>query len=123
MEAVREGLWVKTPVGGVARYANDYYFRRSDDVERVPGNPWFICTLWLASWYVARAQSRAELREARELLEWVLAYTLPTGVMAEQVHPYTGEALSVAPLTWSHSTFVQVVGEYGARWQELPEAS
>lgn len=122
MEAVREGLWVKTPVGGVARYANDYYFRRSDEVERVPGNPWFICTLWLASWYVARAQSRAELREARELLEWVLLYTLPTGVMAEQVHPYTGEALSVAPLTWSHATFVQVVGEYGARWQELAEA-
>lgn len=119
MEAVRDGLWVKTEVGGLARYANDYYFRRSDDIARVPGNPWFICTLWLAGWHVARAQCREDLAAARELIEWVVRYSLPTGIMAEQVHPYTGEPLSVAPLTWSHATFVQVVGDYGRRWCEL----
>lgn len=119
MEAVREGLWVKTEIGGVARYANDYYFRRSDDIERVPGNPWFICTLWLATWYIARAESRTDLKEARELIDWATAYAMPTGVMAEQVHPYTGESLSVAPLTWSHATFVQAVGDYLECWQEL----
>ncbi|MGQ9511975.1 hypothetical protein [Thermodesulfitimonas sp.] len=81
MEAVRDGLWVKTEVDGVAQYANDYYFRRSDDVARVPGNPWFICTLWLADWYVARAQSREGLAAARELIEWAVRYSLPTGIM------------------------------------------
>src|SRR5947199_7129209 len=34
-------------VGGVARYENDYYHRISNDIAAVPGNPWFICTLWL----------------------------------------------------------------------------
>lgn len=119
MEAVREGLWVKTDVGGVARYTGDYYFRRSDDVANVPGNPWFVCTLWLAAWYVARAEHREDLVPARELIEWAARYASPTGIMAEQVHPYTGEPLSVAPLTWSHATFVQVVEDYGRRWCEL----
>jgi hypothetical protein len=27
-------------------------------------------------------------------------------VLAEQVHPTTGEPLSVSPLTWSHATYV-----------------
>ena len=32
--------------------------------------------------------------------------------MAEQLHPYTGEPLSVSPLTWSHATYVRAVREY-----------
>ena len=31
------------------------------------------------------------------------------GILAEQLHCYTGEPLSVAPLTWSHATFVETV--------------
>ena len=37
--------------------------------------------------------------------------SLPSGVLAEQVHPYPGEPLSVSPLTWSHATFVAAVLE------------
>ncbi len=48
MRAVEDKLWVKTRVGGLARYENDYYHRVSNDIAAVPGNPWFICTLWLA---------------------------------------------------------------------------
>jgi GH15 family glucan-1,4-alpha-glucosidase len=47
MKQVEEKLWVKTRVGGLARYENDYYHRVSNDIASVPGNPWFICTLWL----------------------------------------------------------------------------
>src|SRR5438270_4139319 len=48
MRAVEDRLTVRTPVGGVARYENDYYFQISPDIANVPGNPWFVATLWLA---------------------------------------------------------------------------
>lgn len=38
-------------------------------------------------------------------------------------HPYTGEPLSVAPLTWSHATFCQVVLSYLAKWESLRNLS
>jgi len=116
MRAVEDRLWVKSEVGGVARYENDYYHRVSDDV---PGNPWFICTLWLAQWRIAAAKTPADLAGALAIFEWVVKHALPSGIMAEQVHPFTGEPLSVSPLTWSHSTVVAAVREYVARRREL----
>jgi len=115
MEAVERRLWCQTPVGGVARYEDDYYHQTSRDLDRVPGNPWFICTLWLADWHAARATTVAELARSRELIEWVTAHALPSGVLAEQVHPETGEPLSVSPLTWSHAAFVESVTGYVRR--------
>jgi len=112
MRAIEEGLWVKTDVGGMARYVNDYYFRRSDDLERVPGNPWLISTLWLAEWYTAAAKNGRGLERARELLYWAYRLRSPAGMLAEQVHPYTGEPLSVSPLAWSHATYCQAVLRY-----------
>ncbi|MDI6907652.1 MAG: glycoside hydrolase family 15 protein [Thermoanaerobacterales bacterium] len=119
MQAIADGLTVKTDVGGVARYTGDYYFRHSDDISKVPGNPWFICTLWLADWYIARAHSEAELAPALELLEWCCRHSGPTGHFAEQLHPYTGEPLSVSPLTWSHATFCHVTAHYLGKLEEL----
>ncbi|MGO0123557.1 glycoside hydrolase family 15 protein [Desulfothermobacter acidiphilus] len=119
MEKVRETLWVKTEVGGIARYYGDYYFRQTEDLTRAPGNPWIICTLWLAQYYLRIARSIDELRRARELLEWSVRHSLPTGVMPEQLHPFTGAPLSVAPLAWSHSTYVVTFQEYCARYREL----
>jgi GH15 family glucan-1,4-alpha-glucosidase len=112
MEALERRLWCQTEVGGMARYEDDYYHQVSNDVARVPGNPWFICTLWLADWYAARAASLGDLSRACELLEWVAAHALPSGALAEQVHPFTGEPLSVSPLTWSHAAFVGSVNAY-----------
>ena len=119
MKAIEERLWVKSSVGGVARYENDYYHRISDDIRSVAGNPWFICTLWLADWRIARARSVAELREALPVLDWVASHALPSGVLAEQVHPYNNAPLSVSPLTWSHATVVSTLVGYMRKLEEM----
>jgi glucoamylase len=112
MQAIQERLWVKTVVGGIARYENDGYHQVSQDLDNVPGNPWFISTLWVAEWLAKTAQSGVELAKSRELLEWATRHALPSGIMAEQLHPYTGEPLSVSPLTWSHAAYVNALLEY-----------
>lgn len=119
MRAVRERLWCKTEVGGLARYENDYYHQVSKDIARIPGNPWYICTLWLAQHAIAAAATRDDLRPAIEMLQWTAARRCASGVLAEQVHPTTGEPLSVSPLTWSHATVVTVVQEYLDRCEAL----
>ncbi|HVB63788.1 MAG TPA: glycoside hydrolase family 15 protein [Nitrolancea sp.] len=112
MHMVRERLWVKTEIGGMARYEADEYQRVSPDKTHVPGNPWFICTLWLAEWLAETAHSEEDLAQAMALLKWVCDHALASGVLAEQVHPYTGEPLSVSPLTWSHAALVTTVHAY-----------
>jgi GH15 family glucan-1,4-alpha-glucosidase len=115
MEAVRERLSVKTAVGGIARYENDWYHQVTPDVTNVPGNPWFICTIWLAEWHIALATTPGDLAPAAEILEWVVDHALPSGVLAEQVHPFTNAPMSVSPLTWSHAAFVTAVLNYVER--------
>jgi GH15 family glucan-1,4-alpha-glucosidase len=112
MKAIEQRLTVRTPIGGIARYENDYYFQVSQDVTNVPGNPWFVSTLWLAEWYIATAATLDDLERPLALLRWCASKALPSGVLAEQVHPYTGEPLSVSPLTWSHAAFVSAVQHY-----------
>ncbi len=119
MCSIQEGLWVKTDVGGIARYTNDYYFRVSDDIETVPGNPWFICTLWLARWHIAIATSVEEMQIARTTLEWASDRAMEAGLLSEQLHPYDGSPISVAPLTWSHATFIETVVDYVNKYNQL----
>jgi oligosaccharide amylase len=113
-EHLHERLWVNTEVGGMARYERDQYQRVSDD-PNVTGNPWFVCTLWLAQWQIARAKSLDELAEPAGLMRWVAARALPSGVLAEQVNPYNDEPLSVSPLTWSHAELVRTVLQYARK--------
>lgn len=115
MTAVEEKL-MNGGFGGIARYENDGYMRGSDTG---PGNSWFICTLWLAEYYVARAKTTHDLVPALDLLQWTVERALPSGVLAEQVDPATGQEMSVSPLTWSHSTFVAAVHSYLTRAREL----
>ena len=82
-------------------------------------NPWFISTMWLAEYYIAKAKKIEDLQKAKELFEWAVQRALPSGAMSEQLNPYTGEALSVAPLTWSHAGFVIAVVKYCDRMKEL----
>lgn len=112
LEAVHDRLWVRTDVGGLARHEDDTYQQVSRDIGNVPGNPWFVCTAWLAEWYTARAKTADDLLPALNLLHWIAERALPSGVLAEQVNPYTNDPLSVSPLTWSHAEYVTAFLEY-----------
>ncbi|MGI8787668.1 MAG: glycoside hydrolase family 15 protein [Pyrinomonadaceae bacterium] len=116
MRAIEETLSIKTEIGGIGRFENDDYMRVADDTN---GNAWFICTLWLADYYIAVSQSKEDLRKALEILEWTTKRAQPSGVLAEQVNPLTGEAVSVSPLTWSHSTFVATTLRYLEKLKEF----
>jgi glucoamylase len=119
MQAIQKELWVQTNVGGVARYTDDHYHQVSQDITNVPGNPWFICTLWLAEWYAMTAKHVDELKPSLDLLVWVAEHALPSGILAEQVDPYTDQPLSVSPLTWSHAAYVSTVLTYLQRRRHL----
>ncbi len=120
MDRLRERLWVQTDVGGFARYEHDYYHQvESNDIERVPGNPWVICTLWQAQYLIARARTMPELRQALPLIEWAVERANISGIQAEQYHPHTGAPISVSPLTWSHSTYVVACIEYMNKFNEI----
>lgn len=121
MQAVEEGLWVRTDIGGIARYRQDYYFQKNRDIDRVPGNPWILCTLWLAEYYIERSRLREELEPAERLLEWTVQRAMESGALPEQVHPETGEPVSVAPLTWSHAAFILTVSKYQEKRRQFEE--
>lgn len=109
MQQIYNKLWCKKTIGGLGRYENDPFYRISNES---PSNPWFVTTLWLAQYYIAIAKSKEDLEKAMVIINWVVDHALPSGVLAEQVNPHTNEPLSVAPLTWSHATFIAVVNEY-----------
>jgi GH15 family glucan-1,4-alpha-glucosidase len=119
MQAYRQKLWVQTEVGGIARYQYDYYQAQCTPSEKVPGNPWVICTLWLMMEEIFSAETEGELVESLKYLEWVHNHSSRSGVLAEQINPFDGKPLSVAPLTWSHATVVEVVMLYLKKVREL----
>ena len=119
MRAVEERLCAKTEIGGVARYEGDGYMRVTNDESQAVGNPWFICTLWLAEYRIASARTLEELERSVELLEWTVKRALPSGVLAEQVDPLSGAPLSVSPLTWSHATVVSTIMAYLRKLEAL----
>jgi glucoamylase len=120
MRQMQQLLSVKTGVGGYARYERDYYHQiERDDTQRVPGNPWAICSLWRAQYVIAKARREEEMSEALGLLEWCWYRADESGVLAEQFHPHTGAPISVSPLTWSHATYVIVVMEYLTKLEKL----
>lgn len=123
VQAIMDRLWLKTDVGGCARYEGDWYQRWSDLPANVPGNPWFICTLWLAQYAIASARSIEDLAQAKTQLRWAREHALHSGILAEQAHPFSGVPLSVSPLTWSHATFCMAFDEYVERWNNLRQDS
>lgn len=99
---LQDKLWLETEIGGMARKDNDHYLREDDSL---PGNPWFISTLWMAQYYL----TLGEPAKAKPYLKWVLDHADATGLLAEQADPHTGFSRSVKPLTWSHAEFVKTV--------------
>ncbi|SJZ45248.1 glycoside hydrolase family 15 protein [Selenihalanaerobacter shriftii] len=119
MQAIEDRLWVNTEVGGIARYEADDYFKSSDNLDKVPGNPWIISTLWLADWYIKIAEKIEDLEPAQRLINWVVDHTYSDNLLPEQIHPHQNRILSVAPLTWSHATFVGIIIKYQEKLAEF----
>ena len=109
MKQTKEALTLRTPVGGIARYQGDNYFRTVSDVQ---GNPWFITTLWYTQYAIARAASDHDLETVRADLNWVERSALRSGILSEQLNPYTREQVSAAPLTWSHAEYIRTIIMY-----------
>lgn len=93
--------------GGCAipRYENDAYCRPHQDA---PSNYWHITTLWYAQYCI----ETGDIGEAQKVLDWVVQHAYPSGVLAEQINPRTGNSESVAPLTWSHAEFIATLLDY-----------
>jgi GH15 family glucan-1,4-alpha-glucosidase len=116
MNRLVNNLWLKTETGGMSRYKDDDYYRIS---ANAPCNPWFICTLWLAKWRIARANSMDELKDSLKVLSWAVQHASKSGIIGEQVNPFNGESISVSPLIWSHAEFVLTVSQYLEKYQLL----
>jgi GH15 family glucan-1,4-alpha-glucosidase len=99
LEHVEKRLLNSSPIGGVIRYENDNYFL---DKRQYKGNPWIVCTLWLAQVYAATNRQD----EAKQLVDWAYSRTQPSGVLSEQFDPENGSAISVTPLVWSHAEVI-----------------
>jgi GH15 family glucan-1,4-alpha-glucosidase len=121
IKAIEERLAVRTDIGGIARYEKDRFCCVTDDFGRVPGNPWIVCTLWLAQYKIATAQTTAQLESAAKILWWVAKHARPTGVLPEQLHPFDNRSISVCPLAWSHAEFIITVVDYAAKLRALRE--
>ncbi len=103
VECLENNLLVHSPIGGLARYQDDYYHRASAEL---PGNPWVICSLWLGRVKAMMSRSEDDIASSKEWLEWCCKRQLEGGALPEQVHPYTGLPIYVAPLTWSHAEYI-----------------
>jgi GH15 family glucan-1,4-alpha-glucosidase len=115
-EEIKNKLITNTLISGVVRFEGDKYYRVSDSS---PSNPWFITTLWLAQYYLMKAKTEAELEESRKWIEWAVTYSLKSGVLSEQINPYTGEQISASPLAWSHAEFIITVIGYLSKLKDF----
>lgn len=116
MEKTKELLTVRTPVGGIARYEGDKYYKNSTIPQ---GNPWIITSLWWAQYAIARARTDDDLDAVRRLLERVARYGGSTGILPEQLDPETGAPVSASPLAWSHAEYLRTVVAYLERCKAL----
>lgn len=119
MQRLKNHLTIRTPVGGLARYSRDPYHAVVKGTEDVPGNPWIITTLWYAVWQIEMAGNVEDMKAPLEALQWAKKWTTPSGIMAEQLDPYSGKHLSVSPLTWSHSVYIDTFLRYTEKMKKL----
>jgi GH15 family glucan-1,4-alpha-glucosidase len=102
---VETDLFKKGPAGGVIRYVGDDYFLGK---PQYGGNPWIVCTMWLAQYYI----SANRRDEAADLINWALDRRAPSGALSEQFDPENGTPLGVMPLVWSHAELVNTILDF-----------
>lgn len=113
---VEECLKVQTPFGGYMRYEGDNYYRSGSHASP---NPWCITTLWMAQYLIKAARTKKDLEAPYGILRWTFDRATKSGILPEQINPYTGEHLSTAPLVWSHAEYVLTVLNYIERHRSL----
>lgn len=118
LQTIEDRLRVDAHTTGYVRYENDTYYTQQ---ENGTPNPWVITTLWRAQYAIMAAESLKGLEEAYAILEWTCNQATRSGVLAEQMHPKTGEHLSTAPLIWSHAEFVVTAQAYIEKHRALSE--
>lgn len=116
-EVIDRTVKVPTSLGGYMRYEGDRYYKTGDDA---PPNPWCITTLWMAQYLIKTARQKKDLEAPYGILRWTLDRTTRSGILPEQLHPFTGAHLSTAPLVWSHAEYVITVDEYLKKLKSLP---
>lgn len=84
----------------VTRYEEDNYCRQ----DGRPSNPWPVTSLWYAQFSL----ENGDPGQARKVLDWVGSIMFSSGVIAEQ-YSEENQPLSVAPLTWSHAEYMNVL--------------
>lgn len=102
MAASEAKLFNTSPSGGAVRYEGDNYFLERREYI---GNPWIICTLWLAQYYITQKDNK----RAKELIQWAIDHRTPHDMLSEQVDPLDGKPIGVTPLVWSHAELVQTL--------------
>jgi GH15 family glucan-1,4-alpha-glucosidase len=100
-KAVEEHLVNKGATGGVIRYPGDDYMLTSHR----PGNPWYVCTSWLAQHLVRTGNTQA----GTDALDWFIDHVGTSGMLSEQLDPDTGEVRGVSPLVWSHAEYLSLL--------------
>ena len=116
VKAVEAKLAVHGESKGFVRYEGDTYYTQQDAGSP---NPWVICTLWIARYYIQKAQTKEELSYPLELLEWTNSHATSGGMLSEQMQPHTRQHLSASPLVWSHAEFVLTALAYMEKWKEF----
>lgn len=84
------------PMGGIGRYPGDRF---------EGGNPWPLCSLWLAVYYVAAGEGA----RAMPHMEWALEQVTSLGHFPEQLHHESGQLISALPLGWAHAWYLWLV--------------
>ena len=108
IQTIEEKLRIHTGIDGVPRYVGDRYYMQAEGVP----NPWYITTLWLAQYYAQIAKKPEDLEVVTYWLTWTVTHSPRSGVLSEQLHPFSGEQLSATPLTWSHAEYVRTIMLY-----------
>ncbi len=98
IETTKEFFGINNGSIGLPRYENDTYRRNNDQGV---SNYWLISTMWLAQYYIEQGDERY-----KDIMSWVNRSSLSTGMMSEQVDPFTNENIAPAPLTWTHAEFI-----------------
>lgn len=114
-EITKTSLNVGSPTFGTARYFGDKYC--SVDQSK-PGNPWFISSLWIAQFIIAKSKSTEDLEEAKEIIEGVSKFSF-AHMLSEQIDPNNGNSISATPLVWSHAEFARTIVEYNNKFKLL----